>query len=80
MGEIVNLRRVKKARARDAAAKEAAENRARHGVTKAAKQTQATRRAQIETTLDGARLTGDGEAGEVAGQDLVDRALEVDGE
>ena len=40
MGEIVNLKRVKKARARTEAERVAAENRARHGLTKAAKETQ----------------------------------------
>ena len=37
MGEIVNLRRVKKSLARDAAAETARENRVRHGRTKAEK-------------------------------------------
>lgn len=44
MGEIVNLKRVKKAKARSEAERLAAENRARHGQTKVAKQ--ARRREQ----------------------------------
>lgn len=40
MGEIVNLKRVKKARARSEAERLAAENRTRHGLTKAAKAAQ----------------------------------------
>jgi hypothetical protein len=48
MGEIVNLRRVKRQRARDAAAEQAQENRVRHGRTgaqKAADRGEAVRRA-----------------------------------
>jgi len=48
MGEIVNLRRVKRQRARDAAAELAQENRVRHGRTgtqKAADRQEAARRA-----------------------------------
>jgi flagellar biosynthesis/type III secretory pathway protein FliH len=63
MGEIVNLRRVKKQRAREAAAQEAAENRVRHGWTKAAKQAEAKNRLIAETTLDGAALPPDSPAG-----------------
>ena len=40
MGEIVNLKRVKKAKARSEAERLAAENRTRHGLTKAAKEAQ----------------------------------------
>ena len=40
MGEIVNLKRVKKAKSRSEAERLAAENRTRHGLTKAAKETQ----------------------------------------
>ena len=56
MGEIVNLRRVKRARARDAAAKEAAENRARHGVSKAAKEAAVKQDALVRKRLEGAVL------------------------
>lgn len=80
MGEIVNLRRVKRLRAREAAAVEAAEKRARHGTTRAEKIAEAKRHALAQKRLDGAALSGDGEAGEVAGEGFVDRALEPDGE
>lgn len=40
MGEIVNLKRVRKAKARSEAERLAAENRTRHGLTKATKQAQ----------------------------------------
>lgn len=40
MGEIVNLKRVKKAKARAEAERLAAQNRTRHGLTKAAKDAQ----------------------------------------
>jgi hypothetical protein len=49
MGEIVNLRRARKARARDDAAQAAAENRALHG------QTRAQRDASLLETLRDAR-------------------------
>jgi len=56
MGEIVNLRRVKKQRARAARDDQAAANRAHHGRTKSEKiadATDAVRRAQM---LDQARI------------------------
>ncbi len=55
MAEIVNLRRVKKQRARDAAAQAAAENRARHGRTAAAKQAERLEQARARRALDGTR-------------------------
>ncbi|GAC1488620.1 MAG: hypothetical protein NVS2B11_14070 [Acetobacteraceae bacterium] len=61
MGEIVNLRRVKKWRVREAEAAEAAVNRALHGRTKAERDAQRKQRAAADRTLDGAALTGDGE-------------------
>ena len=64
MAEIVNLRRVKKRLARDAAAEEAAENRARHGQTRAQRDKVALRHRAQARTLDGAALPRDGEAGE----------------
>lgn len=56
MGEIVNLRRVRKARARDDAAQRAAENRAFHGLNKAERVAEAKRGALLEKALDHARL------------------------
>ncbi len=68
MGEIVNLRRMKRARAKAEAAAGAAETRARHGMTKAERAAEAKRRALLEKAVDGAALeAGDGEAGEIPG-------------
>ena len=55
MGEIVNLRRARKARARDAAAQRAAENRARHGASKAEREVEAKRQTLANARLDGAK-------------------------
>lgn len=57
MGEIVNLRRAKKAKSRAEAATQAAENRSRHGRTKAERDAEAKRDALASRTLDNARLT-----------------------
>jgi hypothetical protein len=56
MAEIVNLRRVKKQRARAAAAALAAENRARHGRTKGEKAAEARETARAGSALDQARI------------------------
>lgn len=61
MAEIVNLRRVKKARARQQAGTEAAENRARHGRTKAERVAIKAETARQTRTLDGAELQRDRE-------------------
>lgn len=53
MGEIVNLRQVKKQRARAEATQAARENRIRHGRTAAGKAEDARARDRRETTLDG---------------------------
>lgn len=55
MGDLVNLRRVKKQRARDEAAGQAAENRARHGRTSAQKQADETAEKRRLLHLDGKR-------------------------
>jgi hypothetical protein len=55
MAEIVNLRRVKKRRARAAEAGAAAENRIRHGRTAAAKEAERLERDRAEARLDGHR-------------------------
>lgn len=57
MAEIVNLRRVKKTRARDEAAAIAGANRARHGRTRAERETTEAELRRAEKTLDGALLT-----------------------
>lgn len=59
MAEIINLRLARKARARDAAQVAAAENRARFGQTKAAKQVRALDDARAARQLDGAKRGDD---------------------
>ncbi len=56
MGEIVNLRRVKKQLARDEAAQAADANRARHGRTKAEKRTQTLEAERALRQVDQAKL------------------------
>ncbi len=53
MGEMVNLRQVRKAKQRTAAAEAAAENRARHGLPKAEKLKIAKEKDRAEAHLDG---------------------------
>ena len=55
MGEIVNLRSVKKSLARDAAAAEAKQNRIRHGRAKAAKLNDRRAEQRRASHLDGSR-------------------------
>ena len=66
MAEIVNLRRVRKQRARAADAAAAAESRAWHGRTLAERAAPAQVDAERDRVLDGARLPSarDGEMGE----------------
>jgi len=59
MGEIVNLRRVKKQRARAEQAEQAAANRVRHGRTKAERAMDQQDSARRETVLDQARIVDD---------------------
>ena len=61
MAEIVNLRRVRKARERDAAAQQAAERRTLFGRTKAEREASARQQRDADRVLDGARLDRDGE-------------------
>ncbi|MEH3157545.1 MAG: DUF4169 family protein [Sphingomonas taxi] len=56
MGEVVNLRLVRKARDRAEAAKVADANRAKFGRTKAEREAEAQAGARAERTLDGAKL------------------------
>jgi hypothetical protein len=60
MGEVVNLRRVKKARERAAAAGQAAANRVKFGRTAAEKAADASAEAHRQARLDGKELTGPG--------------------
>jgi len=55
MAEIVNLRRVKKQRAREAAAQDAAENRVRHGRTGAEKAADRLEQARARRAHEGNR-------------------------
>lgn len=55
MADIVNLRAARKARARSEAGKQAAENRAKFGRTKAQKQADAQAQEALARTLHGAR-------------------------
>ncbi len=67
MAEIVNLRRARKRLVREAASKDAAEARSRHGQTRAERAGAAAREAEHRRVLDGAklaRLPGDGEGAE----------------
>jgi hypothetical protein len=56
MGQIVNLRRVKKARQRTAAAEAAQQNRVRHGRTAAQKANDARAQRRQTEAADNARL------------------------
>lgn len=55
MAEIVNLNRLRKARAKEEAEAQAAANRAKHGRTKAEKANDARAEARRKTLLDGAK-------------------------
>ncbi len=55
MAEIVNLNKLRKARARQQAAAQAAANRVSHGRTKAEKARDAAEQAQRRALLDGAK-------------------------
>lgn len=56
MGEVINLRRARKAKARVEAATTAAANRAAFGRTKAERAADAAEKARQNKTLDGAKL------------------------
>jgi hypothetical protein len=55
MAEIVNLNRVRKAKARDAAEAQAAENRAKYGQTKAERARLTAEKAKLRAVTDGAK-------------------------
>lgn len=56
MGEVVNLRRARKARDRAEAAKLAEANRAKFGRSKAQRETDKASVARVDRTLDGAKI------------------------
>jgi len=62
MGEIVNLRQARKAKARAAAADDAAARRVLFGRTKAEVVADAAERGRVAQVLDGAFVGGDGAA------------------
>jgi hypothetical protein len=55
MAEIVNLNRVRKTKARDAAEAKAMENRAKYGQTKAERARLASEKAKLRAVTDGAK-------------------------
>ncbi len=59
MADIINLRRARKAKARETAAAAATANRALHGRTKAERAADAAERARVDAIIDGARLAAD---------------------
>jgi hypothetical protein len=56
MAEIINLRMARKARARNEAATQAQTNRAKHGQTKAQKQSAKREQDRLDRAVDGAKL------------------------
>lgn len=59
MAEIVNLRMVRKAKARSDAGQAAAESRARHGRTRAEKARDSSEAERLARTVDGAKRDAD---------------------
>jgi len=55
MGDVINLRRARKAQARARSAAEAAENRVKFGRAKAQKKAEAAEQARLKALIDGAR-------------------------
>jgi hypothetical protein len=61
MTEVINLRQQRKIKARAQKAKEAAENRRKHGRTKAEKQTEKLKTERLDRHLEGHKLEPDEE-------------------
>ena len=59
MAEIVNLRRARKAKARDAEAAQADANRTKHGVAKPVRDLAKARKEKDEKTVDAHKLDSD---------------------
>lgn len=59
MGDIVNLNRFRKQKLREEKSRQAAMNRAKHGVSKAERERTRAERAQQLRQVDGHRLEGD---------------------
>ncbi len=64
MGNVVNLNKFKKQKAKIARAKQAETNRRLHGRTKAERAREALQKKQLETSVDGARLESAPNSGE----------------
>lgn len=58
MADIINLRQVRRRKAREADTAQAAENRVRFGRTKAQRQADEIERNRAERQLDGAKIEG----------------------
>ncbi|MGQ0701188.1 MAG: DUF4169 family protein [Panacagrimonas sp.] len=63
MSKVVNLNKVRKQKAREAAAVQAAENRVRFGRTKAQKESDAAATLELQRRLDGVRREPGGAKG-----------------
>jgi hypothetical protein len=72
MGDVVNLRGVRKRADRQLRDRQAAENRSIHGRSKAERAAEKARKDKFARDLDRHRL-GDGEANEVTGREAVYR-------
>jgi len=59
MGDVINLRRARKAKAKGAAEVQSAENRARHGRTTSEKKRDDSETKRLDRIVDGARLHRD---------------------
>ncbi|HEX4158108.1 MAG TPA: DUF4169 family protein [Rhizomicrobium sp.] len=59
MGTVVNLRRAKKAKARDQAGKDAAANRLKHGTPKASRAAAAAEKARAGRAVDSHKIEND---------------------
>lgn len=59
MGDLVNLNKARKARAKSEAEKMAADNRLKFGMTKAEKKKRADEKTRLARHIDGHRLTPD---------------------
>ncbi|MEO8900935.1 MAG: DUF4169 family protein [Polyangiaceae bacterium] len=57
MGNVVNLNKFRKQKVKEARVKQAATNRRLHGRTKAERAYEALQKKQLETQVEGARLT-----------------------
>lgn len=64
MGDVINLNKVRKRRAKAEKRKQAEVNRRLHGRTKAERAREALQKRRLETQVDGAFLGEDGSGGE----------------